>query len=122
MGEIMSEKIAHAGAIAGALLPAERSLNKAAIDLLAVGTRMFEARNSGTFHPLEGQRAVERLGSGMSKLVEAIGDVARAHDEFVKVAVKHEIMEGSGDVCPVPTDPHGEHVDQDNVVLMPVAA
>ena len=119
----MSEKIAHAGAIAGALLPAERSLNKAAIDLLAVGTRMFEARNSGHFHPLDGQRAVERLGNGMYKLVEAIGDVARAHDEFVKVAVKQEIMEDTGANCPWPDGPHGQHIDdRDNVVLMPVAA
>lgn len=119
----MSEKTAHAGAIAGALIPAERSLNNAAIELLAVGTRMFEARNSGHFHPLEGQRAVERLGQGVSKLVEAIGDVARAHDEFVKVAVKHDIMsDGSGEYCPFPVTGHGTSQDQDNVVLMPVAA
>lgn len=118
----MTEKLAHAGAIAGALLPAERSLNKAAIDLLAVGTKLFEARNSGHFHPLEGQRAIEKIGSGVTKLVEAIGDVARAHDEFVKVAVKHEVMGGTGADCPFPTGPHGEHVADDNVVLMPVAA
>lgn len=116
----MSDILAHAGAIASALIPAERSLNRAAIDLFAVGTRMFEARNSGHFHPLEGQRAVERLGSGVTKLVEAIGDVARAHDEFRKTAEKHQIM-GAGDNCPWPGtgDPHGDH---DNVVLMNAAA
>lgn len=123
----MSEKYAYAGAVAGALLPAERSLNTAAIDLMAVGTKLFQARNSGHFHPLEAQRAVERLGLGMSKLVEAIGDVARVHDEFVKVAVKHELMdegEGTGQNCPWPEPgtPHGIYDDEPNVVLMPVAA
>jgi len=118
----MSEKYALAGGIAGALLPAERSLNKAAIDLMTVGTRLFEARNSGHFHPLDGQRAVERLGQGMTKLCEAIGDVARAHDEFVKVAEKHQIMAVENG-CPWP-QPTGEaqHGTYDNVVAMPAAA
>lgn len=118
----MSEKFALAGEIAGALGPAERSLNKAAIDLMAVGTKLFEARNSGHFHPLDGQRAVERLGQGMTKLCDAIGDVARAHDEFVKVAEKHLIM-NTGELCPWPKPTEAElHGAYDNVVVMPAAA
>lgn len=122
LGVFMYEKYALAGAVAGALGPAERSLNTAAIDLMAVGTRIFEARNSGHFHPLEAQLAVERLGSGVTKLVEAIGDVARAHDEFRKVAVKHEMMgDDAGEMCPWPSpnDPHGSI---DNVVTIAAAA
>ncbi len=120
----MSEKFALAGEVAGALGPAERSLNKAAIDLFAVGTKLFEARNSGHFHPLEAQRAVERLGLGVTKLCEAIGDVARAHDEFRKTAEKHQIM-NIGELCPFPPPGemgHADHGSFDNVVVMPAAA
>jgi hypothetical protein len=116
----MTSKHEQAGAIAAALLPAERSMNQAAIDLLAVGTALFKARNSEVFHPLEGQRAIERFGSATTSLVDALGHVARAHDEVVRTAEKHQIM-AFGQLCPLP-DPGAPHGDLENVVDIAAAA
>ncbi len=49
----MSDIIHHTAAIGTALHTAESSANQAMIDMLAVGTAMFQARQSDAFHNLE---------------------------------------------------------------------
>lgn len=104
----MSEVMRHAATIGTALNAAENSANQAMLDLLAVGTAMFEARQSDAFHNLECQRGVELFGSGVAKMTEGLGELARAHREVVDTAVKHKVMD-SGALCPLPAPgtPHG---------------
>ena len=73
----MSKKFELAGDIAGALAVGERSMNQAALDLLAVGTAVFTARNSGHFHPLEAQREV----AGLVQLSNDLLLLARADED-----------------------------------------
>ncbi|MBN8808403.1 MAG: hypothetical protein J0I47_09240 [Sphingomonas sp.] len=105
----MSEITRHAEKIATAFHAAEHSANKTMIDIFALGTAMFEARQSDAFHNLECQRGVELLGAGVAKLTEGLGELARAHREVVDCAVKHNVMEDSGALCPLPAPgtPHG---------------
>jgi hypothetical protein len=107
----MSETHNHAAALATALHTAEHSANQAMIDMLAVGTAMFRARQSDAFHNLECQRGVELLGASVAKMTEGLGDLARAHREVVDTAVRHDIMD-SGLLCPLPAPgtPHGASV------------
>ncbi len=115
----MSKKFELAGDIAGALAVGERSMNQAALDLLAVGTAVFTARNSGHFHPLEAQREVERIGMATQSLITAIGEIARAHDSFHKKVRELKMDgDGTGNLCPWPT---AQHVES-NVVEIGVAA
>ena len=108
----MSEMIEHALGLATALNTAETSANQAMIDMLAVGTAMFRARQCDAFHNLECQRGVELFGTGVAKMTEGLGDLARAHREVVGSAVKHKIL-ASGDLCdlPGPGTPHGATVE-----------
>ena len=69
----MSEKIEHAVGLATALSTAETSANQAMIDMLAVGTAMFRARQCEAFHNLECQRGVELFGTGVAKMTEGLG-------------------------------------------------
>ena len=107
----MSEKIEHAVGLATALSTAETSANQAMIDMLAVGTAMFRARQCEAFHNLECQRGVELFGTGVAKMTEGLGDLARAHREVVETGVKHQILD-SGLLCdlPAPGTPHGANV------------
>ena len=107
----MSEMIVHAAGLATALNTAETSANQAMIDALAVGTAMFRARQCDAFHNLECQRGVELFGSGIAKLTEGLGDLARTHREIVAAAVKHKIL-ASGELCdpPAPGTAHGSDV------------
>lgn len=107
----MSEVMRHAAEIATALHAAENSANQAMIDMFAVGTAMFEARQSPAFHNLECQRGVELFGASVAKMTEGLGDLARAHREVVDSALKHQVMD-SGALCPLPPPgtPHGQVV------------
>jgi hypothetical protein len=107
----MSEMIEHVAGLATALSTAETSANQAMIDMLAVGTAMFRARQSVVFHNLECQRGVELFGSGVAKMTEGIGDLARAHREVVQTGIKHKVLD-SGALCPSPEPgtPHGSNV------------
>jgi hypothetical protein len=107
----MSEVMRHAANIGTALSTAENSANQTMIDMLAVGTAMFEARRSDAFHNLECQRGVELFGTGIAKMTEGLGDLARAHREVVDTAVRHRVMD-SGALCPLPAPgtPHGAMV------------
>lgn len=113
-------KIDEAVKIGAAFAQAEKSINQAAIDLFAVGMSVFKARNSGHFHPLAGQRAVERFGTATSKLIESIGEVARTHDEMLKLAKDHGMEAGYGELCPLP--PHGALNGGENVIPLTHAA
>jgi hypothetical protein len=104
----MSEVMRHAVGLATALHAAEHSANQAMLDMLAVGTAMFQARQSDAFHNLECQRGVELFGSSVAKMTEGLGDLARAHREVIDTAIKHDVMD-SGALCPLPPPgtPHG---------------
>jgi hypothetical protein len=104
----MSDIMRHAATIGTALNIAESSASQAMLDMLAVGTAMFQARQSEVFHNLECQRGVELFGSSIAKMTEGLGDLARAHREVVDSAVKHKVMD-SGALCPLPAPgtPHG---------------
>ena len=107
----MSDIMRHVAAIGTALHTAESSANQAMIDMLAVGTAMFEARRSDAFHNLECQRGVELFGSSVAKMTEGMGELARAHREVVASAVEHKVMD-NGALCPLPAPgtPHGAQV------------
>ena len=107
----MSKTIEHVMGLATALSAAETSANQAMIDMLAVGTAIYQARQSPAFHNLECQRGVELFGSGVAKMTEGIGDLARAHREVVQTGIKHKILD-SGILCPSPAPgtPHGSNV------------
>jgi hypothetical protein len=107
----MSEVLRHAAAIGSALHNAETSANQAMLDMLAVGTAMFQARQSDAFHNLECQRGVELFGSSVAKMTDGLGDLARAHREVVATAVEHKVMD-NGALCPLPAPgtPHGAQV------------
>lgn len=108
----MSEVMDHVVGLATALSTAETSANQAMIDMLAVGTAMFAARQCDAFHNLECQRGVELFGSGVAKMTEGLGDLARAHREVVATGVKHQVLD-SGLLCPLPAPgtPHGHNVE-----------
>ena len=97
----MSDTIRLASGIAAALETAETSANQAMIDLLAVGTAMFHARQNDAVHNLECQRGVEFFGAGVAKMTEGMTELARAHREIVKVGVEHKVL-SSGELCNIP--------------------
>lgn len=107
----MSEVLRHATTIGTAIITAEASANQTMLDMLALGTAMFEARHSDAFHNLECQRGVELFGSSIAKMTEGLGDLARAHREVVASAVEHRVMD-SGALCPLPAPgtPHGARI------------
>ena len=107
----MPDTIMLAGGIAAALTTAESSANQAMLDMLAVGTAMFRARQDDAVHNLECQRGVEYFGASIAKMTEGMTDLARAHREIVKTGVEHKVL-SSGQLCdiPAPGTPHGTNV------------
>ncbi|CAN5404250.1 hypothetical protein BH09PSE4_BH09PSE4_22240 [soil metagenome] len=113
-----SAKTVAAVRVARSLMPAEVAMNEAAIRLFAVGTAVLTARSDGTFHPLEAQDAVERLGRATTKIFGAMQDFADAHGVLRATAIRHDVL-GYGDIFDTPpvNTPHG-----DNRVVVPITA
>lgn len=103
-----SAKTIAAVRIARSLQPAEKAVNEAAIKVLAIGTAMLTARVDGTFHPLEGQAAVDFVGDATAKVFGAMKDIQNAHRELRAGAIHHNVL-GSGDwfETPPPAMPTG---------------
>lgn len=96
-----SAKTIAAVRIARSLQPAEKAVNEAAIKVLAIGTAMLTARVDGTFHPLEGQAAVDFVGDATAKVFGAMKDIQNAHRELRAGAIHHNVL-GTGDVYETP--------------------
>lgn len=94
--------------IARSLQPAEKAMNEAALKMLAMGTAVLTARVDGTFHPLEGQAAVDYVGDATAKVFAAMKDIQNAHQELRAAAIKHKVL-GQGDIFETPPrdTPHG---------------
>ena len=103
-----SAKTTAAVRIARSLQPAEKAVNEAAIKVLAMGTAILTARVDGTFHPLEGQAAVDYLGDATAKVFAAMKDIQNAHKELRAAAIHHNVL-GQGDIFETPPreTPHG---------------
>ena len=103
-----SAKITAAVRIARSLQPAEKAVNEAAIKVLAIGTAVLTARVDGTFHPLEGQAAVDFVGDATAKVFGAMKDIQNAHRELRATAIHHNVL-GLGDIFETPPrdTPHG---------------
>ena len=87
--------------IAHSLQPAELAMNQAALRVLAVGTAVLTARADGTFHPLEGQIAVDCIGEATQKMFAAMKDIKRAHRLLRATGEQHDII-GQGDIFQTP--------------------
>lgn len=98
-----SAKTTAAVRIARSLQPAEKAVNEAALKVLAMGTAVLTARADGTFHPLEGQAAVDFVGDATAKVFGAMKDIQCAHRELRATAVHHNVL-GLGDIFETP--PH----------------
>lgn len=94
--------------IARSLRPAEEALNVATLRMLAVGTAVLSSRADGTFHPLEGQIAVERIGAATMKAFDLMTEFGQVHRELRKLGEAHRVI-GEGDVfqTPDPDAPRG---------------
>lgn len=103
-----SAKTIAAVRIARSLPPAERAMNEAAIKMLAMGTAVLTARADGTFHPLEGQAAVDYVGDATAKVFGAMKDIQNAHAHLRAAAIHHQVL-GTGDIYETPPrdTPHG---------------
>ncbi|MBX9730210.1 MAG: hypothetical protein K2X59_02685 [Sphingomonas sp.] len=98
-----SAKTTAAVRIARSLQPAEKAVNEAALKVLAMGTAVLTARADGTFHPLEGQAAVDFVGEATAKVFGAMKDIQSAHRELRAAASYHNVL-GQGDIFETP--PH----------------
>jgi hypothetical protein len=87
--------------IARSLQPAEIAVNEAALRVLAMGTAVLTGRADGTFHPLEGQSAVDFVGDATAKVFGALRDIKRAHGVLRGAAIRHDIL-GQGDLYETP--------------------
>jgi len=96
-----SSKHTAAVRIARSLQPAELAMNQAALRMLAVGTAVLTARADGTFHPLEGQIAVDCIGEATQKMFAAMKDIKRAHRLLRAEGERHDVI-GQGDIFETP--------------------
>lgn len=87
--------------IARALMPAEEALNQAALRLLAVGTAVLTPRADGTFHPMEGQLVVERIGGLTAKIFEMLAEFSAAHKDLRALGDSHQLLM-EGDIFETP--------------------
>ncbi|MBY0521376.1 MAG: hypothetical protein K2P79_13230 [Sphingomonas sp.] len=73
-----------------------------------MGTAVLTARVDGTFHPLEGQAAVDYVGDATAKVFGAMKDIQKAHAELRAAAIHHQVL-GQGDIFETPPrdTPHG---------------
>ncbi|MEN3749148.1 hypothetical protein TPR58_18385 [Sphingomonas sp. HF-S3] len=96
-----SAKTIAAVRIARSLKPAETAMNEAALKVLGVGTAVLTARADGTFHPLEGQCAVDFVGDATAKVFAAMKDIQNAHGALRAAAIRHQVL-GQGDIFETP--------------------
>lgn len=108
--------------VARSLPPAELATNQAALKILAMGAAILTPRADGTFHPLEGQAAVEHVGQATQQIFGALASIKAAHGALREVAARHRIVgEGIFEDTPMPGAETG-HLSEGQVVVATRAA